>query len=178
MLTLRHQPTGARPGLSWRATTRPTKTLWETAMGTATPDRRADGFKERVDLTPFVESKVLVRFEYITDAAVYEDGLVVDDIAVPELDFLDDAGGDNGWNARGFERTDNVVPVDYVVLVMERHRDGADVVRRMEIDDDRSGVIAMRGLGDEVRNAVVVVSPLARNTHHLSQFTLTVREGS
>ena len=134
--------------------------------------------QERVDLTPFVGSKVLVRFEYITDAAVYEDGLVVDDIAVPELDFLDDAEGDNGWNAQGFELIDNVVPVDYVVLVIERHRDGNDIVRRMEIDDDRRGAITVTGLGDEVRDAVVVVSPLARNTHHLSRFTLTVREGS
>ena len=134
--------------------------------------------QESVDLTPFVGSKVLIRFEYITDAAVYEDGLAIDDFTVPELDFLDDAEGDNGWNAQGFELIDNVVPVDYVVLVIERHRDGNDIVRRMEIDDDRRGAITVTGLGDEVRDAVVVVSPLARNTHHLSRFTLTVREGS
>ena len=134
--------------------------------------------QERVDLTAFVGSKVLVRFEYITDAAVYEDGLVIDDITVPELDFLDDAESDNGWNTRGFELIDNVVPVDYVVLVIERRSNGADIVRRMEIDGDRRGTITVTGLGDEVRDAAVVVSPLARNTHHLSRFTLTVREGS
>ena len=134
--------------------------------------------KERVDLTPFVGSKMLVRFEYITDAAVYEDGFVIDDITVPELDFFNDAESDNGWNAQGFELIDNVVPVNYVVLVIERHLDGSDIVRRMEIDGGRRGTIALTGLGDEVQEAVVVVSPLARNTHQLSQFTLTVREGS
>ena len=134
--------------------------------------------KERVDLTPFVGSKMLVRFEYITDAAVYEDGFVIDDITVPELDFFNDAESDNGWNAQGFELIDNVVPVNYVVLVIERHLDGSDIVRRMEIDGGRRGTIALTGLGDEVQDAVVVVSPLARNTHHLSRFTLTVREGS
>ena len=134
--------------------------------------------QERVDLTPFVDSKVLIRFEYITDAAVYEDGFVIDDISIPELDFVDDAEGDGGWNARGFQRIDNVVPVDYVVLVLERRRDGSDIVRRMDFDGDRHGSIALTGLGDEVQEAVVVVSPLARNTHQLSQFTLTVRGDS
>ena len=73
-------------------------------------------------------------------------------------DYLDDVKSDEGWNARGFERVDNVVPV------IERRRDGADTVRRMEIHEDGHGVIAVKGLGDEVRDAVMVVSPLARNT--------------
>ena len=134
--------------------------------------------EERVDLTPFAGSKVLVRFEYITDAAVYENGLAIDDIAVPEIDFLDDTENGKGWTSLGFERIDNVVPVDYVVLVLERRRDGTDFVRRMEIDEERRGAVAVTGLGDEVQNAVVVVSPLAPNTHQLSQFTLAVRKGT
>ncbi len=134
--------------------------------------------KESVDLTPFVGSKVLVRFEYITDAAVYENGFIIDDVAVPELDFLDDAENDGEWDSRGFERIDNVVPVDYVVLVIERRRDGADIVRRMEIDEDRRGGFAIGVLGQEVERLIVVVSPIARNTHQLSKFALTVSAGS
>ena len=134
--------------------------------------------QERIDLNQFAGSRVLIRFEYITDAAVYESGLVIDDIAVPEIDFLDGAESDEEWNALGFERIDNVVPVDHVVLVIERRRDGTDTVRRMEIDQDGCGKIAVGRLGDEVWNTVVVVSPLARNTHQLSQFSLSVREDS
>ena len=133
---------------------------------------------ERIDLTPFVGSKVLVRFEYITDAAVYENGFVIDDIAIPELEFLDAAENDGEWESRGFERIDNVVPVDYVVLVIERRRDGADIVRRMEIDDDRHGRLAIGVLSQEVERLIVVVSPIARNTHQLSKFALTVSAGS
>ncbi len=133
---------------------------------------------ERIDLTPFVGSKVLVRFEYITDAAVYENGFVIDDIAIPELEFLDDAENDGEWESRGFERIDNVVPVDYVVLVIERRRDGADIVQRMEIDEDRRGGLAIGVLGQEVERLIVVVSPIARNTHQLSKFALTVSAGS
>ena len=133
---------------------------------------------ERIDLTPFVGSKVLVRFEYITDAAVYENGFIIDDIAVPELEFLDDAENDGEWDSRGFERINNVVPVDYVVLVIERRRDGTGIVRRMEIDENRRGGFAIGVLGQEVERLIVVVSPIARNTHQLSKFTLTVSAGS
>ncbi len=133
--------------------------------------------KERIDLTPFVGSKILIRFEYITDAAVYQDGFAIDDIAIPEIGFLDDAARDGGWDARGFERIDNVVPVDYVVLVIERRRGGAEVIRRVEIDNDRRGSIEVSGLGEETLDMAVVVSPLARNTRHLSKFMLTVRRG-
>ncbi len=129
---------------------------------------------ERIDLTPFVGSRVLVRFEYITDAAVYENGFVIDDIAIPELEFLDDAENHGEWESRGFERIDNVVPVDYVVLVIERRRDGADIVRQMEIDEDRRGGLAIGVLSQEVERLIVVVSPVARNTHQLSKFALTV----
>ena len=41
--------------------------------------------QESVDLTPYVGGKVLVRFEYITDDAVYLDGVLIDDIAIPEI---------------------------------------------------------------------------------------------
>ena len=132
--------------------------------------------KERIDLTPFAGSQALVRFEYVTDGAVYESGFVIDDVAVPELDFLDDAESDVGWNAQGFRRIDNAVPVDYLVLLIERRRDGPDTVRRMEIDQEKRGTIEVVGLGQEVEDAAVVVSPIAPNTHQLSRFTLTVRE--
>ena len=32
---------------------------------------------------------MLVRFEYVTDDAVYLDGLLIDGITIPELDFSD-----------------------------------------------------------------------------------------
>lgn len=133
--------------------------------------------RERMDLTPFAGSKTLVRFEYVTDASIYEDGIVIDDIAVPELGFFDDGESAGDWDAAGFERIDNTVPVEYAVLVIERRRDGGEAVRRMDVDSEGRGQIEIAGLGGEILNAVVVVSPLARNTLHLSEFTLSVREG-
>ena len=43
--------------------------------------------QESIDLTPFAGGSVLLRFEYVTDDAVYLDGLLIDDLSIPELDL-------------------------------------------------------------------------------------------
>src|SRR5947209_18084687 len=42
---------------------------------------------------------------YVTDAALDFDGFAVDDIAIPEIGFTDDAEQDGGWTANGFLRS-------------------------------------------------------------------------
>ena len=50
-----------------------------------------------VDLTPYAGSEVLVRFEYVTDDAVNGRGLCLDDFAIDEIGWADDAESDGGW---------------------------------------------------------------------------------
>lgn len=67
--------------------------------------------QESVDLSEFAGQQVLVRFEYITDAAVNGEGLLIDDIAVDAIDYFEDfETGDGGWVAEGFARVTNVLP--------------------------------------------------------------------
>ena len=129
---------------------------------------------ETIDLTPFVGGKIALRFEYITDDAVYLDGFVIDDVAIPELAFYDDAEDDGGWQANGFVRTANRLPQDYVVQVIEKYVDGKEHVRRVSLDDERNGWTLLEGFGTRLRNAVVIVSPVARGTHQAARYTLAV----
>ena len=69
------------------------------AYGPGYTGRSRDWKPESIDLTPFAGGPVLIRFEYVTDDAVYRDGLMVADISIPQLDG--DAASD-GWNADGF----------------------------------------------------------------------------
>jgi hypothetical protein len=46
--------------------------------------------KEEVDLSEFAGKRVQIRFEYITDASVHAEGFLVDDIAIPEIDYATD----------------------------------------------------------------------------------------
>ncbi len=64
-----------------------------------------------MDISEFAGQQVWLRFEYITDAAVYAEGFLVDDISIPEIDYSSDfENDDGGWQADGFVRINNLLP--------------------------------------------------------------------
>ena len=70
--------------------------------------------QETVDLSGYAGEKVFIRFEYITDAAVHGEGLMIDSISIPEIDYFTDfEDDDGGWFAEGFGRIDNSLPQSY-----------------------------------------------------------------
>ena len=133
--------------------------------------------QERMDLTPYAGRQVLLSFEHVTDDAVNRDGLCVDDIAVPETGFLDDAEGEAGWTAEGFVRTDNRLPQDYLVYVVELLADGPPRVRRMRLSVENTGSLRVTGYGGEVEQVVVIVSSVTPVTAQEASYTLRVVEG-
>ena len=73
---------------------------------------------EQIDLTPYAGQEIVLRFELITDDAYNAPGLALDNIAIPEINFRDDAEADNGWTAQGFVRTDNQLPQQWEVRLV------------------------------------------------------------
>jgi hypothetical protein len=70
--------------------------------------------KEEVDLSPFAGQKVQLRFEYVTDAAVNEEGLMLDDISIDAINYASDLEADDGgWQGAGFVRIQNILPQTY-----------------------------------------------------------------
>ncbi|RMG99800.1 MAG: hypothetical protein D6706_05055 [Chloroflexi bacterium] len=66
---------------------------------------------EQIDLTPYVGQEILLRFEYVTDLVLTYDGFAVDNIAIPEIGFYDDAEtAVAGWQAEGFSRVPPYLP--------------------------------------------------------------------
>jgi bacillopeptidase F (M6 metalloprotease family) len=65
-----------------------------------------DGYiQESVDLSQYAGQQVTLRFEYITDAAVNGEGVLLDDVSIPEIGYTTDfENGDGGWDAQGFVR--------------------------------------------------------------------------
>lgn len=118
---------------------------------------------EQVDLTPYAGGKVVIRFEYITDDAVNRVGLLLDDFAVPEIGYWDDAeAGDSGWQAAGFARINNILPQRFLVQAVEV---GDSLqVRPMVLDRANRGQITVTGLGDTVDRVVLVISGITRFT--------------
>ncbi len=67
---------------------------------------RAEWIDEEMDLTPYVGQKILLRFWVINDAAYNAQGMLIDNISIPELNYFDNAEeGDGGWEGVGFVRT-------------------------------------------------------------------------
>ena len=130
--------------------------------------------QESIDISPYVGRKILVRFEYVTDDAVYLDGFLLDDVAVVELGFVDDAEEVGGWQSDGFLRIDNVLSQNYVVQLIEERTDGLASVRKLHLDESKKGQIIVRGFGSQLEHAVVVVSPVAKGTHQPARFALTI----
>ena len=134
---------------------------------------QSDGWLEdSVDLTPYTGMEVLLRFEYVTDDASNENGICIDDISVPEIGYSDDAEDDGSWDALGFIRTNNRVPQDYLVQIIEMGE--VITIRNMPLDQDRSGSLILRGFGAGLERAVVIIAPIAPKTTQSSSYVLSV----
>ncbi len=67
--------------------------------------------QESVDLSQYAGQQVLLRFEYVTDAAVNGEGFMLDDVSIPAAGYSENfESGDGGWQAAGFARVQNVLP--------------------------------------------------------------------
>ena len=138
--------------------------------------------REAVDLSDYVGGEVLIRFEYITDDAVNHPGFAVDDIWIPELDYEYDAepaleggspGSDDGWEAEGFIRMQNILPQRWIVQVIEFA--GRETrVHEIELDEEGKGEWLIDA--DEVDEVVLVVSALAPSTTEVGTYKYEVRE--
>ena len=131
--------------------------------------------QESIDLTQFVGGPVLVRFEYVTDDAVYLDGLLIDGIAIPELDFTDTDGAGSGWQVEGFSRAGAKLAQGFIVQLVNSTPDGEYTVSQIPLDDRNSGWMKLTIPGDDVET-VVIVSPTTPGTRHEAGYVLEFRE--
>lgn len=81
---------------------------------------RSDGWAaERIDLSAYAGQELLLRFSYVTDPILTYGGLALDNIAIPEIGFFDDAEGDMaGWQAAGFSRVSATLPQEWLLQLI------------------------------------------------------------
>lgn len=124
---------------------------------------QSDGWiEEQVDLSQFAGKQVQLRFEYITDAAVNGQGLLLDDVRIPEIGYSTDfEEGDGGWTGDGFVRIQNRLPQTFALSLIE---DGRTVsVERLVLDDQQRVTVEL-DLSGARNGAVLVVSGTTRFT--------------
>ena len=125
-------------------------------------DEEPRWIQETVDLSEFAGQEILLRFEYITDAAVNGDGLLLDDISIEAIDYFEDFETDEGgWQAAGFVRLYNRLPQTYSVVLVEQGRDIE--IRELILDEDNHAEIEIT-FEKGSREAVLIVTATTRHT--------------
>jgi hypothetical protein len=83
--------------------------------------KTADWIEESVDLSEYAGKKVLVRFEYVTDAAVNGEGFLLDDISIPQINYFTDFETDQGgWEPAGWARIQNSLPQTFRLALITK----------------------------------------------------------
>jgi hypothetical protein len=132
--------------------------------------------QETVDLSPYAGGEVRVRFAYLTDEAFTGAGFVLDDISIPEIGYADDVeGGDGGWEAAGFLRSDNFV-VQRTLALLIGFGEGGVTVSRLPVNEDQTAEWAVPLESAGWHEAVLVLSGLAPLTTHPALYQLTIEE--
>ena len=144
------------------------------AYGPGYTGRGSGWVEESIDLTPYAGQLVLVRFEYITDDAVTQPGMLVDDVTIPEIGYSDDfENGAGDWQSEGWLLMDNVLPQDFAVQLIQTGNTAQPVIHWLTRGDAVSGEWEIT-VGGQHGDATVIVSGLAPATSEPAVYTITV----
>ncbi len=113
-----------------------------------------------IDLSAYAGKTLFLRFEYITDAAVNRPGFLVDNIAIPEIQYSEDFEKDNGgWELIGMARMDNILPQRYLVQVIHQTSDGINV-ERVPVENGAGALPITVGNGETVTVVISGITPV------------------
>jgi len=133
---------------------------------------------QEVDLSPYAGQKILVRFEYISLPDQENPGIALDNIAIPELNILDDAeGSDSPWTLRGWQHVDNNVKQQFLVQMGSIGSQTKSPSVRQLIgpgDDAISGEWQFITEANEL--VVFVISGLSDDADGAAQFEMTFQD--
>lgn len=120
---------------------------------------------ETVDLSAFAGKQILVRFEYVSLPDQPNDGIAIDNIALPEVGYADNAENETSdWTLNGWQRIDNNLPQRFTVQVITAqagqgttdvqplimpNEDATTGQWNFSVDSNTLLVLAVSGLNDE-----------------------------
>ncbi len=122
-------------------------------------------------LDAFIGSEVMVRFEMVTDDAVNQPGIVIDDIGIPEIGYFTDLEADEGgWLAEGWVHVDNVLP-QQIWIQAAQVVNGEVTVNRALFPAENALSVPVLPAASEV---IVAISPFAPVTTVPATYTLEI----
>ena len=127
--------------------------------------------EESVDLSKFAGNTVTLSFEYITDAAVNGEGLLLDDVRVDAIGYFSDFENDNGgWHASGFVRVTNILPQTFRVSLIQKN--GGTTVESVDLSEDNTASIKLNLGGDA--EMILVISGTTPFTNQTASYEINL----
>ena len=162
-------------GKSWEILKTPSGTDYdpsEQSYGWAYTGQTGDWIQEEIDLSQFAGQKVQIRFEYITDALVNGEGLLLDDVRVEAINYTSDfEADDGGWEAAGFVRVQNTLPQTYRLSLILKG--DTAMVTSIELDADNTADIPLSLKSGE--EAVLIVTGTTRFTNIPAAYQIEIK---
>lgn len=162
-------------GEQWQIITTPSGTPDDpsgNSYGWAYNDVTNGWIQEEIDLSAYAGKEVQIRFEYVTDAAVNGEGMLIDDIRIDAIDYFTDFEEDNGgWEAAGFVRVQNILPQTFeIALITERGSD--TTVEYIELTNQTADIPLSLNSGEK---AILVVTGTTRFTRELANYSIDIK---
>ena len=127
-----------------------------------------------VDLSPYRGEEILLRFEYITDDAVFEAGWAIDDISIDAINYREDfESGSNGWDGAGWIRHANTLAQSFIMRAIFISEDAVRV-EPLTLSDSQTGQFDLP-LDSTFNEVIITVSGSTPVTKQRVAYTYTVR---
>ena len=128
-----------------------------------------------VDLSDYKGEQVLIRFEYITDDAVFEAGWAIDDIRISAIDYLETfEAGLGDWELLGWARHSNILPQSFIIQAIYLS-DSAVRVEPLELPSSQQGTFAL-ALDEQFSEVVITISGSTPVTKQPSAYRYTLSQ--
>jgi hypothetical protein len=126
---------------------------------------------ERIDLSQHAGQVIQLRFEYVTDPILTFGGFALDNIAVPEIGFYDDAETAlDGWLAEGFSRVTAALPQQWHLQLIT-FPEGAPTVTALPLDATAQASLTF-DLSASARPPILIVAATAPQTLEVGEYRL------
>jgi hypothetical protein len=133
--------------------------------------RGSEWIEETVDLSGYAGKQVVLRFEYVEDAGVNGEGMLLDDIAIPAIGYATDfEQDDGGWSAEGWVRVKNVLPQTFRLAWITFG--DPTTVEYLKVGVNNTAEISME-IGEDGPAQVLVIVPTTRFTRQPATYTLS-----
>jgi hypothetical protein len=134
--------------------------------------QQAQWINEQVDLSSYAGKKVQLRFEYVTDAEVLGEGLVLDDLSIQAAGYTSDLEKDDGgWTGNGFVRIDNTLPQTFRLELITQG--SQTTVQQIPVNADQTADVPLKLTAGE--KAVLIVTGTQRFSHLPAAYQLEIK---